>query len=775
MRYLILIFAIISVQSYACCNSWWTCSSGIELYCCNSSDEIDNTECIPEIWTFYHSKYSECINNFNISHEWLDTCLQIRRKYEFWFKVIRSIKESSYTDEYRDLFDITLWNIISINKLNLPNYIKQINKQFLFHKDMQFIKNDLTCWNYWKMLYKESESDIKFYCDENAFLKYGQFISSDQLKQNFYAWEMAEIHGMNLNFDQMNFTLNLIDTSNKVLMDTNNMSIEWNLKWEINNDIFKFYIPIKYEWTDWKPYYIDSNIKKIRLNIYEKPKWFWLAQAVYPYYVDLNLISDSKDSYTVNQFYIWNQQIDKVWDIKWKTVVIAIIDDWVYFDNNDLEHAKWQNKKEIFNKIDDDKNTYIDDTNWWNFIDWNGIIIPSWSHWTCVAWLIAAAHNNNYWLKWINENTIIMPLIIANPEIKLENIVNAIDYAVKAWAKIINLSLNGPFTKAYSDSIKKAVNAWVIIVAAAWNNWTNLDQTPSSPACNDVDDPSDVITVWALDIDWIPSKFSNYWWCVDFWSYWTSIFSSAKDGYSQFSDNNWTSFSAPIVSWIISLWLKIRPELNSKEIYKALKASVENNIINADKFIQNIKNYKPEIKLFNDVKTNSSLYDATKFLLDKQIISGYPDWSFKPYRAVNRAEIIKLLITSKYWLNYNKSWATTNFTDTSQNEWYSPFLNKAVSMKIVWWYPDWSFRPNAPVNTAEFLKFLNLTFKLQTGLQYTYKDIPNNAWYKPYIWIASKYQLFPSRKDKLNPESRLTRQDIAIALYNYFKATLSNK
>lgn len=55
-------------------------------------------------------------------------------------------------------------------------------------------------------------------------------------------------------------------------------------------------------------------------------------------------------------------------DKKPKTVIVAVIDNGIDIEHEDLKNIFWTNKKEIPNNgIDDDNNGYIDDTNGWNF------------------------------------------------------------------------------------------------------------------------------------------------------------------------------------------------------------------------------------------------------------------------------------------------------------------------------------------------------------------------------------------------------------------------
>jgi cell wall-associated protease len=66
-------------------------------------------------------------------------------------------------------------------------------------------------------------------------------------------------------------------------------------------------------------------------------------------------------------------QTDKAYGLlkkkKSESVVVAVIDSGVDIEHEDLQGKIWVNTKEIpNNKIDDDKNGYVDDIHGWNFL-----------------------------------------------------------------------------------------------------------------------------------------------------------------------------------------------------------------------------------------------------------------------------------------------------------------------------------------------------------------------------------------------------------------------
>jgi len=173
---------------------------------------------------------------------------------------------------------------------------------------------------------------------------------------------------------------------------------------------------------------------------------------------------------------------------------------------------------------------------------------------------------------------------------------------------------------------------------------------------------------------------------------------------------------------------------------------------------------------FPDTNINALEGKAAAELYRRAVIGGYPDGEFKGSRSVNRAEAAKFLLLARK-IEVKDLRNEERFWDVLDGQWYTKYVMTAADKGIISGYPDGSFKPGNTVNTAEFLKMLTLTFGLQQNLSYTYSDVSAGAWFAKYAGIAKKYNLFPKRSTRLYPAQELTREEVAVAIYQY----LSNR
>src|SRR4030095_5420182 len=114
---------------------------------------------------------------------------------------------------------------------------------------------------------------------------------------------------------------------------------------------------------------------------------------------------------------------DLAWDITQggvtalgDTIVVAIIDNGLDFNHEDISANVWFNYNEIDgNNIDDDGNGYIDDIHGWN-VNYNTPDVYGQGHGLQVAGMIGASGNNGVGIAGINWNVKIMMIVGGLPE-----------------------------------------------------------------------------------------------------------------------------------------------------------------------------------------------------------------------------------------------------------------------------------------------------------------------------------------------------------------------
>jgi len=335
--------------------------------------------------------------------------------------------------------------------------------------------------------------------------------------------------------------------------------------------------------------------------------------------------------------------IASTWDITRgsEDIVVAVIDTGIDINHPDLAANIWVNLKEIpGDKIDNDGNGYVDDVNGWNFLNNNNNVQPRFdpnfqggvNHGTVVASIISAVGDNNLGIAGVSYYSKIMPLKVMDVDGvgSVENTIEAINYAVANGADIINMSFVGHETSPeFSNAVKKAYNAGVIVVAAAGNDslnheGDNLDSKPVYPACLDQGAKENfVVGVAAVDGEGIKADFSNYGSCIDISAPGTRMFAAMafdekEPAYQTAYGGYWTgtSVATPLVSGAIALIKSINPSMPIGQIMDALERGADDvNVLNpkyAGKLGVGIVNIAKSILLVHQEMEN---YKQSKYIV----------------------------------------------------------------------------------------------------------------------------------------------------------------
>lgn len=215
---------------------------------------------------------------------------------------------------------------------------------------------------------------------------------------------------------------------------------------------------------------------------------------------------------------------------------------------------------------------------------------PDAHHGTHVAGIIGAVRGNGIGIDGVADDVEIMSIrAVPDGDERDKDVANAILYAVKHGAKVINMS----FGKAYAtnkEAVDKAVRYArrrdVLIVQAAGNEGKNIDSVANFPQRSN-DKADNWIVVGASgpkDDATLAAGFSNYGReSVDVFAPGVRIYSSIPG--SKYDTYDGTSMAAPVVAGLAALIREYYPKLKAAAVKKIIMQSVIKRDVLANKCV----------------------------------------------------------------------------------------------------------------------------------------------------------------------------------------------
>ena len=166
--------------------------------------------------------------------------------------------------------------------------------------------------------------------------------------------------------------------------------------------------------------------------------------------------------------------------------------------------------------------------------------------------------------------------------------------------------------------------------------------------------------------------------------------------------------------------------------------------------------------LFKDVPQTDPNAPYIKNLLDKGIISGYPDGTFGPDKPLSRAEAVAILVRGA-GLKIETP-ATASFGDVPTHHWASPYIETAVQAGVIRGYTDGTFRPDTLLTRAESMTLLFRWSKqdIPEVNATVISDVTSANWaYKTVCAALDAKLLSLSPEGMFYPDQPNTRKDFA--------------
>lgn len=170
---------------------------------------------------------------------------------------------------------------------------------------------------------------------------------------------------------------------------------------------------------------------------------------------------------------------------------------------------------------------------------------------------------------------------------------------------------------------------------------------------------------------------------------------------------------------------------------------------------------------FKDVFSGYTFYNEVQYLVEKEIIQGYPDGTFLPNQGVTRAQAA-IMIGRALGLNGTKK--ATQFSDVSAEMSASGFIQAAADKGIIQGFTDGTFRPNTIVTRGQLAIFLGRAFELKNTVKVTFSDVATNSVAYPYIGYLLAANITNGYNDgTYRPDTAVTRGQFSAFLTRTLK------
>lgn len=179
-----------------------------------------------------------------------------------------------------------------------------------------------------------------------------------------------------------------------------------------------------------------------------------------------------------------------------------------------------------------------------------------------------------------------------------------------------------------------------------------------------------------------------------------------------------------------------------------------------------------------DVDSNHWAKSSIEEMQSRNIMSGYPDGSFKPDNYITREEVSKTIYAFAKSVNPDTTNDLPNsenslFPDVLSDSWSSKYINWMSSERLSTGYPDGTYKPNNNISRAEFStlmsNYLTSTGENWKNSEVIFNDTDSN-WAKEYINKMAGMNYINGYSDgSFKPDNSITRAEVSSILGKIIK------
>jgi hypothetical protein len=172
----------------------------------------------------------------------------------------------------------------------------------------------------------------------------------------------------------------------------------------------------------------------------------------------------------------------------------------------------------------------------------------------------------------------------------------------------------------------------------------------------------------------------------------------------------------------------------------------------------------------SDISGHWAEYEIQSWI-DKDLIKGYPDGSFKPDQNVTRAEFMTLVNRAFGYIEV----AAIDYLDVQAESWYALEVAKAKAARYIIGYPDGTIKPENSISREEaaiiIWRLKNLAYDAAAVSKYS--DALNiNSWSEREVGAVTSAGIMQGYPDgSFMPQEYIKRAEVVVALDNALNYT----
>ncbi|MBD3270415.1 DUF3352 domain-containing protein [Candidatus Peregrinibacteria bacterium] len=167
---------------------------------------------------------------------------------------------------------------------------------------------------------------------------------------------------------------------------------------------------------------------------------------------------------------------------------------------------------------------------------------------------------------------------------------------------------------------------------------------------------------------------------------------------------------------------------------------------------------------FSDVEKSDWFYDYVENVKFMEIMNGYQDGTFRPNKPISRAEFVKTIVLAEYGSIGIPNIESANFTDVSDDDWFSFSVKLAAKEGLITGYQDGTFRPNQSISRAEAATIISRLGNLEEDINTTlpFNDVSTDDWFYDGVKTLYDNQIINGKTTfSFAPADNLTRAETA--------------